>query len=83
MNEMYKKLVMKIMMMQNIKMEILFEVNSFLYYRFSTYKFHFFYLACVTYVDIHKEEIQVTVDSSTNRMFIKNLFFSFLDFIQF
>lgn len=66
MNEMYKKKVMKIMMMENIKVEILFEVNKIFKF-YNSNLFCFSLKACVTHVDTHKEEIQLTIDSSTTR----------------
>ena len=58
---------MKIMMMENIKVAILYEVNYLL--NSKIFILSFLCLACVSHVDIHKEEIQLTIDQSTNRMF--------------
>jgi len=49
----------------NIKVEILYEVD----YLFFLFNFFIFYSACVSHVDVQKEETQLTIDPSTNCMF--------------
>jgi hypothetical protein len=55
---------MKIIRMLNIKVEILYEVDYLLF----LFHFRIFYSACVSHVDVQKEETQLTIDPSTNRM---------------
>ena len=69
---------MKITMMETIKVEILFEVN-YCARRFLIFSL-IIYSACVNQVDVHKEEIQLTIDSSMNRMFSVYEFFTLENF---